>query len=100
MLSKRQVHTGGSCERKRVNKSVELSGCWKGRWMVGAAIRSDGDPRLARAKIDLKRDVIFDALACVGRQGPNGRSSSYVRNVCLESVLKNVRHNSDCCHRF
>jgi hypothetical protein len=31
--------------------------------MVGAAIRSDGDPRLARAKVDLKRDVIFDALA-------------------------------------
>jgi hypothetical protein len=73
MLSKRQVHTGGSCERKRVNKSVELSGCWKGRWMVGAAIRSDGDPRLARAKVDLKRDVIFDALALafVRKQGKN-----------------------------
>lgn len=63
MSSKRQVHTWRSFERKRVNESVELSGCWKGRCMVGASIRSDGDPRLARVKIDLKRDVIFDALA-------------------------------------
>jgi hypothetical protein len=41
--------------------------------MVGAAIRSDGDPRLARAKVDLKRDVIFDALALafVRKQGKN-----------------------------
>jgi hypothetical protein len=71
--SKREVHTGGSFERKRVIESVELSGCWKGRLMVGAAIRSDGDPRLARAEIDLKRDV-YVYFRCVGvvrkQQGP------------------------------
>jgi hypothetical protein len=86
MSSKREIHTGGSFERKRVNKSVELSGCWKGRWMVGAAIRSDGDPRLARAKIDLKRDVYFRCVGVVEKQqGLDVRSSSDVRNLCLES---------------
>jgi len=68
MSSKRPVHTWRSCERKRVKESVELSGCWKGRWMAGAAIRSDGDPRLARAKVDLKRDVTSDALALQERR--------------------------------
>jgi hypothetical protein len=53
--------------------------------MVGAAIRSDGDPRLARAKIDLKRDVYFRCVGVVGEQSLNGCSSSDVRDFCLQS---------------
>ena len=92
MSSKRQVHTGGT-------SPLSLADAGKGDgWWVRLS-----DPMgirvLLAPKIDLKRDVIFDALAWLEAEEPEQLLQSR-RSQCLSRILKNVRHNPDCCHRF
>jgi len=59
-------------ERKRVNKSVELSGCWKGQWMVCAAIRSDWGSASRSRQLPSQARRLFRCVGVVaGKQGLN-----------------------------